>query len=723
MAWHLGPGPIFVNECVLTARRWQTFFVRGLTGLLLLGLVALVYNSTIESIRLETSSSLAEQARARDNIGQALMTSILVLQLVMVIFVAPATMAGAICIEKARGTLLHLLVTDLRSHEIILGKLAARFLHIFGLIGISLPIFLILTTVVSIEPEMVLGGYMVLVGVAVLYSAMSLTVSVYGQKPHEVLVASMLLVVLLLLLGPAWVLFVSIVTARDSAGLIIVGGIAALVAFIVMLVASPAARQSVGSFLVRMLAFLILVALCGGVIDYLRETLPAQATNWLMPTNPFYIAFYRYINPNDPDALLYQGVFLIVHLGLAGLLVLGCTLRLRAVAISQASRGDAPKPRPAQKALAEQPADTATAATADAAALPRADAVDRPSLWQRLLARLPGPGLDGNPVLWREWHRRRPSRLMRGLWAFVAFVAIFFSVLSFLSIMFISLSGNGFGGNPLAVVTVTGIVFVGLLLVSIASVGSLLEERQRGSLDVLLTTPLSTGQIIWGKWLGAYRTALALLLLPILLLCWQAAWTTIIEPLESQSNFRFGLGIVGGYQFSAFELWARVLAMSCLFLSWGAWVTTVGLAAAVFVRRIALATLVSVGLYVALTIGVPMLLVLLAATSIARDSDWFNCILVGTPLGGTGYLSSELFFSSPLLRQTTALITQAVWVWSGYFALASLLVYRLIWVHFNRLFGRIDPPRGAARLLAMPSSREQSRRQPVTAPATPAATA
>jgi hypothetical protein len=170
-------------------------------------------------------------------------------------------------------------------------------------------------------------------------------------------------------------------------------------------------------------------------------------------------------------------------------------------------------------------------------------------------------------------------------------------------------------------------------------------------------------------------------------------------------------------------LWARVLAMSCLFLSWGAWVTTVGLAAAVFVRRIALATLVSVGLYVALTIGVPMLLVLLAATSIARDSDWFNCILVGTPLGGTGYLSSELFFSSPLLRQTTALITQAVWVWSGYFALASLLVYRLIWVHFNRLFGRIEPPRGAARLLAMPSSREQSRRQPVTAPATPAATA
>ena len=40
----------------------------------------------------------------------------------------------------------------------------------------------------------------------------------------------------------------------------------------------------------------------------------------------------------------------------------------------------------------------------------------RLSLRVRLWGFLPGPSLDGNPVLWREWHRNRPSRLTWFLW-------------------------------------------------------------------------------------------------------------------------------------------------------------------------------------------------------------------------------------------------------------------------------------------------------------------
>ena len=43
---------------------------------------------------------------------------------------------------------------------------------------------------------------------------------------------------------------------------------------------------------------------------------------------------------------------------------------------------------------------------------------------------------------------------------------------------------------------------------------SLAEERVRGSLDVLMTTPLSTRSILWGKWLGTYRVVLWLAVLP-----------------------------------------------------------------------------------------------------------------------------------------------------------------------------------------------------------------
>src|SRR5947209_11410025 len=34
----------------------------------------------------------------------------------------------------------------------------------------------------------------------------------------------------------------------------------------------------------------------------------------------------------------------------------------------------------------------------------------------RLARLLPSPSLDGNPVLWREWHRRRPSRWSVAVW-------------------------------------------------------------------------------------------------------------------------------------------------------------------------------------------------------------------------------------------------------------------------------------------------------------------
>ena len=41
---------------------------------------------------------------------------------------------------------------------------------------------------------------------------------------------------------------------------------------------------------------------------------------------------------------------------------------------------------------------------------------ERPDAPARLVDYLPGPPLDGNPVLWREWHRKRPSRWTGRFW-------------------------------------------------------------------------------------------------------------------------------------------------------------------------------------------------------------------------------------------------------------------------------------------------------------------
>ena len=47
-------------------------------------------------------------------------------ELALILLAAPAATAGAVCLDKARGTLDHMLVTDLSNAEIVLGKLAAR---------------------------------------------------------------------------------------------------------------------------------------------------------------------------------------------------------------------------------------------------------------------------------------------------------------------------------------------------------------------------------------------------------------------------------------------------------------------------------------------------------------------------------------------------------------------------------------------------------------------
>ena len=45
----------------------------------------------------------------------------------------------------------------------------------------------------------------------------------------------------------------------------------------------------------------------------------------------------------------------------------------------------------------------------------------------------------------------------------------------------------------------------GLLMLAAIAPTSMAEERQRGSLDLLATTTLSTRAIVVGKWLGTFR--------------------------------------------------------------------------------------------------------------------------------------------------------------------------------------------------------------------------
>jgi ABC-type transport system involved in multi-copper enzyme maturation permease subunit len=119
---------------------------------------------------------------------------------------------------------------------------------------------------------------------------------------------------------------------------------------------------------------------------------------------------------------------------------------------------------------------------------------------------------------------------------------------------------------------------IGLLLLSVTAATSLVGERAGGSLDLLMSTPLSTRQIVFGKWLGAFRAVPLLAVLPALVI-WAVG--------QSADNRRS----------------VPCLLLIAFVLCSGAAVTSLGLAMATWFSRVGRAVGSTVAIYVIVTVG------------------------------------------------------------------------------------------------------------------------
>ena len=126
------------------------------------------------------------------------------IQISLILLAAPAAAAGAICMDRARGTLAHMMVTDLSDLEIVLGKLGSRLAPIFGLIACGVPVAALATLLGGVEFEAIAGLFVVSVTLAVLGCTLALTISVWAAKTHEVLMAVYMFGGLWLLALPIW---------------------------------------------------------------------------------------------------------------------------------------------------------------------------------------------------------------------------------------------------------------------------------------------------------------------------------------------------------------------------------------------------------------------------------------------------------------------------------------------------------------------------------------
>ena len=103
-------------------------------------------------------------------------------ELAIVLLAAPAATAGAICLDRARGTLAHMLMTDLSDSEIVLGKLAARLLPVLGLVACTWPVMAISSLLGGIDPIALTLAFAIIVAVAVLGCSIALAISVWARS-------------------------------------------------------------------------------------------------------------------------------------------------------------------------------------------------------------------------------------------------------------------------------------------------------------------------------------------------------------------------------------------------------------------------------------------------------------------------------------------------------------------------------------------------------------
>ncbi len=528
MGMRLGLGPVFAFEWLIGARRWQLYAMRSL---FVAGLLLAMWIVWLTEVSGREPVSISAQAW----VGQYFFYAMVGTQLALVLLAAPAATAGAICLDKARGTLTHLLVTDLSDGEIVLGKLAARLVPVVGLVLCALPAMSLGMLLGGMDPIALFGAFLVSLGTAVLSSTLALTLSVWGRKTHEVLIVTYALLLFWVLGGPAL-------------------------------------------FLLRM-----------------AWSVTWSLPTWFTATNPYWLAFAPYWWPGTVS-LGTDAWFLLATLAISTVLAGVSTWRVRAVAARQS--GEAP-------------------------------GVKRRGLLHVNLGRwtewLPGPSLDGNPVLWREWHRNRATRWGRALWLVYAGM----SVVLFLILISICLEGSqmriGIGS-----LLNGGQVAIGFLLVAVMSGTSLAEERVRGSLDILLATPMPTRSIVWGKWWGAYRIVLLMAVLPTLV--------SIVIYLSRGTFFE--------------AHWLAPLLILGEILTFGAALTSFGLLVACWVPRVGRAVALNVTAYVGVTVGTFFLGILMseftprmlgAGIAMAspfmgvffpnlmivegRGSDWAECVI------------------------------------------------------------------------------------------------
>jgi len=117
-------------------------------------------------------------------------------QLLLTIFFAALSAAGAVSQEKDRRTFILLLLTDMKDYEIVLGKMLGALLPITIQLLVTAPVLAMLLLLGGIGPEQVLQAVLVLAASAVAAGSLGGLIALWRERTFQALALSVLFLVL-----------------------------------------------------------------------------------------------------------------------------------------------------------------------------------------------------------------------------------------------------------------------------------------------------------------------------------------------------------------------------------------------------------------------------------------------------------------------------------------------------------------------------------------------
>lgn len=463
-------GPVLRYDLVCTARRARYFVMRFFYALLLFLVLYVFYIVKLKSI---TTEKIAHKLLI--DFAELFSYIYLLIQYLLVLIMTPAYVGSAIAEEKERRTLEFLLATDLRSQEIIFGKVASRLGNLLMFLLAGLPVLAFVLFFGGVDPELLKNGFLATLATVFSLTAVSIVCSVQAKRSRDGIIRSYFMVVGYFIFGFLLSWLIMILQGKFFGGL-------------------TATKWDDADPTLKGLSYFTEYYLTGDMF----HAIYLYAANYAAP----FLGNKSWTGIDlgtSLDALLRN--YLIFHLSLAVLCLVYAVWRLRPIFVQQ-TYGDTRRRRILPVQATKTTISTSSLTAGEVESSPRPE---RQMKVKERRFRL----RDWPPMIWKELlvprqsKRTWRSRLFTALQWAVFLLPIPIIVMFSSSFRYVRWDEIGQGLNWYARIAGTVCMVLMILAAGIRAANAICSERDQETLDTLLSTVLTDRSIIWGKWLGA----------------------------------------------------------------------------------------------------------------------------------------------------------------------------------------------------------------------------